>query len=407
MRVVAGTVLTSHAMRDHATSMPTFGSPPPVRTSSAEALAPPVTRYLPRSCFSATLNRRVDEYFAHTGKSRRDQPRMFLKTAVVLAAMVGFYVALLHAHGAVEGALLAVALGLSMAAVGFNVQHDGNHGAYSKHRWVNRAAAIALDLLGGSSYFWRFKHNIAHHTHTNVAGHDNDLTLGVLGRLAPDDPHRPFYRFQQFYAWFLYGLLAVEWQLTGEIRNLLRRQFGFTRVPALPAWELVLFWCGRLVFPVLAFVLPLQHHSWQFVVLTYLLASGTLGFTIAVVFQLAHCVGEATFWDHPVANQPAVLEWAVHQVETTVDFGRTNGALCWFLGGLNFQIEHHLFPRICHVHYPALAPIIEDVCREHGVAYRSHTSLRAALGSHWRWLVEMGRPPRSPEVASVFPISLT
>jgi linoleoyl-CoA desaturase len=352
----------------------------------------PVTRYLPRSAFAADLHRRVDAYFADTGRSRRDQPRMFLKTAILLGALVGSYLGLLHASGAGMGAILAVALGLSMAAVGFNVQHDGNHGAYSKHRWVNRAAAMSLDLLGGSSYFWRFKHNIAHHTHTNVAGHDTDIGLGGLGRLCPDDPIRPFYRFQHLYVWGLYAALAIEWQLVGEYRNFARRSFGIIRVPPLPLGEQILFWSARLGFLVLGFGLPLLHHGWLFVCLTYLLASATLGLTLAVVFQLSHCVGEADFWDHPVADQPAVREWSVHQVESTVDFARGNGALCWLLGGLNFQIEHHLFPKVCHLHYPALAPIVEAVCRDHGVRYRAHASLGAALLSHWRWLVAMGRP---------------
>ena len=352
----------------------------------------PVTRYLPRSGFSAALHARVDEYFVRTGQSRRVQPLMWVKTAVLLAALVGSYAGMLHASGPAMGALMAVALGLSMAAVGFNVQHDGNHGAYSKHRWVNRTASIALDLLGGSSYFWRFKHNIAHHTHTNVAGHDTDITLGGLGRLCPDDPLHPLYRFQHLYVWGLYAALAIEWQLTGEYRNFARRQFGIIRVPVLPLGEQVLFWSGRLGFLGLAFVWPLFHHGLMFVCLTYLLASATLGLTLAVVFQLSHCVGEAAFWDHPVADQPAVREWSVHQVESTVDFARGSATLCWLLGGLNFQIEHHLFPKVCHVHYPALAPIVEAVCQEHGVRYRSHAGLGGALSSHWRWLVAMGRP---------------
>jgi len=355
----------------------------------------PVTRYLPKAAFSNALQERVDEYFVRTGKSRLDLPQMFLKTAVVMSAMVASYIGLLHTEGAAMGALMAIALGLSMAAVGFNVQHDGNHGAYSKHAWLNRTAAIALDLLGGSSYFWRFKHNIAHHTHTNVAVHDTDISLGALGRLAPGDPHRSFYRFQHLYVWGLYAMLAIEWQTTGEIRNLMRRQFGFTKVPRLPVREQILFWSARVVFVVLAFILPLQHHHWSFVLWTYLLASATLGLTIAVVFQLAHCVGEAAFWNRPVADQAAVREWSAHQVESTVDFAQNNAFLCWFLGGLNFQIEHHLFPKICHLHYPALAPIVEQVCREYGVRYRSHVSVRAALQSHWRWLKEMGRAPTS------------
>jgi linoleoyl-CoA desaturase len=83
--------------------------------------------------------------------------------------------------------------------------------------------------------------------------------------------------------------------------------------------------------------------------------------------------------------------WAVHQVETTVDFARGSRVLTWLLGGLNFQIEHHLFPRMCHVNYPAIAPVVEQTCRDYGVDYKQNATLCSALRSHYRWLRAMGR----------------
>jgi linoleoyl-CoA desaturase len=116
---------------------------------------------------------------------------------------------------------------------------------------------------------------------------------------------------------------------------------------------------------------------------------------LSIVFQLAHCVGEADFpVPVPSADGPSRMqtEWAVHQVQTTVDFARGNRVLCWFLGGLNFQIEHHLFHKICHVHYPALAQVVEEACRDFGIRYAEHKTLLSAIASHARWLVRMGRP---------------
>jgi len=109
------------------------------------------------------------------------------------------------------------------------------------------------------------------------------------------------------------------------------------------------------------------------------------------VFQLAHCVEEASFPLPGKVSGRVDNAWAVHQAETTVDFARRSRVAAWFLGGLNFQIEHHLFPRISHVNYPALSRVVEETCRDFGVRYTQYTSLRAGMASHFRWLRRMGR----------------
>jgi linoleoyl-CoA desaturase len=320
---------------------------------------------------------------------------MYLKTGVVLAWLAASYVGLLLTSSTAVAVLLSVSLGLAMAAVGFNVQHDGNHGSYSSRPWVNDLMSRSLDLLGGSAYFWRFKHNIAHHTHTNISGQDDDISMGVLGRLSPHDKWYSFHRFQHVYVWFLYAMLALEWQISGEFRNLLtKRRIGMTHVPFPGRREHALFWVGKIVFFGLAFGLPLAlHFSFGSVLACFVIASVTLGCTLAIVFQLAHCVEEASFAMPGLADNRVSREWAAHQVESTVDFARGNRMVSWFVGGLNFQIEHHLFPRVCHLHYPALAAIVEDACRNHGVRYFAHPTVGAALRSHWRLLRAMGRAP--------------
>jgi linoleoyl-CoA desaturase len=358
---------------------------------------------LPRGAFSVELRERVDLYFSNGKLGKRDAPALYRKTAVVLAWCGLSYAGMLATPGLGPGIALSVSLGLAMAAIGFNVMHDGSHGAYSSRPWINHLTARSLDLLGGSAYFWRFKHVIAHHTYTNISGQDDDLTLANLGRLSPHVPWRRPFRFQHLYVWALYALLAIEWQTTGEIRSLLfARKIGLTSVPFPGRREHVLFWTGKLVFFGLAFAIPLFFHPWWHVLACYAVAAVTLGFVLAVVFQLAHCVEEAHFERPTVDGAVVDKEWAAHQAEATVDFAPHNRLLTWYLGGLNYQIEHHLFPGICHIHYPALAPLVDEVCRKHGVRYFSHRTIGAALRSHVRWLRKMGRQP-VVEVASCRP----
>lgn len=343
------------------------------------------------TAFRQDVEARVAAYFEARGLQRRGGARMLLKTAIIFLWLASSYLGLVFLAATWwQAALLAISLALAMAGVGFCVMHDGNHGAYSRHRWLNKAAALSLNLLGGAAYFWHFKHNIAHHTFTNVTGFDDDFNVGVAGRLSPLDPHRRFHRFQHIYIWGLYALLAIEWQLTGDFRTMLKPRVANTSYQRPRGWEQVYFWAGKIVFYILAFVVPLQHHGVGQVVGAYLFTGAVLGLTLATVFQLAHCVQEAAF-PAPVAGTRHInRDWHTYQVETTVDFARNNRLLTWYLGGLNFQIEHHLFPKVCHLHYPALSPIVEQVCRTHGVRHVSHARMRDALRSHIRFLRKLG-----------------
>ena len=332
---------------------------------------------------------------------------MYLKTGIVFAWCGLSYGGLLATSVIWQGIVLSISLGLAMAAIGFNVMHDGNHGAYSRRAWVNDAMARSMDLLGGSAYFWRFKHNIAHHTYTNISGQDDDLVLGKFGRLSPHDPWRRLFRFQHIYVWALYALLAIEWQTTGEFRSLLwKRRIGLTPVPFPRPREHLLFWLGKGVFFGLAFALPLLLHPLGSVLACYAISAVTLGSTLAVVFQLAHCVEEAHFEPPTTGGAVVEKEWAAHQTEATVNFAPHSRLVTWYVGGLNYQIEHHLFPGICHMHYPALAPLVEAVCREHGIRHFTHPTVGSAVRSHMRWLRAMGRAPlAAPSSAECRPVA--
>jgi len=350
-------------------------------------------KFLQTSPFQRDLQQRVDRYFQETGLPERDVPRMYLKTALILAWFAGSYLFLLFFARSGWGlGIGAVSLGLAMAGIGFNIQHDANHGGYSNHRAVNRTLGWMLDVLGGSSYLWRWKHNVFHHTHPNVSTLDTDVESEPFIRMAPAQRRHKHHRLQHLYAWWLYGLLAVLWHFTSDFVDLTTGKMKGRTVPRPSGGALWALIAGKGVFFSWVFLVPaLRHPLWQ-VVLAYGIASVVLGFTLSVVFQLAHCVGEATFPTVPEGGAAFECDFAEHQIRTTVDFARGNRLVTWYLGGLNYQVEHHLFPQVSHLHYPALAAIVEDTCRAHGVLYRAHARVGDALLSHARWLKEMGRP---------------
>lgn len=350
-------------------------------------------RFTGHNEFQLEVRRRVSAHLRAAGRPERGGIRMYAKTAVILASFASIYVLLVFVATAWWQALpLAVALGLTIVAIGFNIMHDANHDAYSERQWVNRVMTMTLDLVGGSSHFWRWKHNVFHHTFVNVVGYDTDINLVGLGRLTPHHRHAWFHRWQHLYVWLLYGAFALKWQLYDDFRLVLTGRMAKHSVPRPRGSQWVVFFGGKVVFLSLAFAIPLALHPIWAVAAIYVVTSLVLGIVLAVVFQLAHCVEQADF---PIEAEPGRMEtaWAVHQVETSVDFARESRAASWLLGGLNFQIEHHLFSRICHVNYPAIAPVVERTCREYGILYKHNATFLGAVRSHYNWLRQMGRAP--------------
>ena len=345
------------------------------------------------TAFQAALRRRVTEYFWATGRRPRDCWQMYVKTSILLTGFATSYVLLVFvAQAWWQGLGLAILLGLFATGIGLNIQHDGGHRAYSNHAWVNRLMAMTLELIGGSSYLWRWKHGVFHHTYVNVIGHDTDIDLSPLARLAPHQQRLAFHRWQHLYLWPLYGLLAIKWQCVDDFRKFLRGRINQHPVPRPRGRELMIFVAGKAVFFALAFGIPLQFHSLAAVLCFYAVSGVVTGFLLSVVFQVAHCVEEAEFPVPRASTGRIDHAWAVHQAETTVNFCRHSRIMSWLVGGLNFQIEHHLFPRISHVHYPAISRLVEQTCREFGIRYTVHRSFWAGVGSHFRWLRRMGMP---------------
>ena len=343
--------------------------------------------------FYAEVRRRVDQFFRATGKRRRDCPQMYLKTAVILT----WFGALLRVAGVRHGNVVAGgAHGDVVRSLDGRdrVQYPARRrtSCLLRTRWVNRLMAMSLDLLGGSSYIWARKHNGIHHAYANITGHDDDIDVGFFGRLSPHQKRLRFHRLQHFYMWPLYGFLPLKWQLYDDFRDVAVGRAGGRPYARPKGWDLVVFLGGKAVFFSLALVVPLLLHSVLTVLIFYLAASFVQGVMLGVVFQLAHCVEEAAFpLPHPDTGRMEAA-WAVHQLETTADFARRNRLLSWLIGGLNFQIEHHLFPQICHVNYPRISPLVEQTCREFGLKYTAQERFSASIASHFRWLRQMGNP---------------
>jgi len=365
----------------------------PKPSKATRAKTPSRVRFTPGKEFTPVLKKRVSEYFETTGLSRRDSPKIYLKTFIICSWCALSYWLLVMTKLPLWGTLIAaVSLGFAMAGIGFNVMHDGGHKAFSKSKFVNKTMALSLDVLGGSSYYWYWKHNYLHHSFPNIHGHDDDLNVGPLGRLAPQQDSYWFHRYQQIYMWFLYGLLPAKWQLWDDFYIYYTGKMMDQPIPRPKGRELFFFITGKILFAALAFVIPLMYASVGMVILFYFMVTFVEGLALAITFQMAHCVEEAEFPDKIPGTNKIDNEWCVHQIETTVNFAKNNRFLTWYMGGLNFQIEHHLFPKISHIHYPALSNIVKKTCEEFGIKYQESPSFRHSLYSHYKLLKDLGKP---------------
>jgi linoleoyl-CoA desaturase len=343
--------------------------------------------------FRKALNERVDAYLLDNHIPARDVPAMHLKTAAALAWWLGVYLLLLLGHfPPLINVVLCVVWAMAIASVGFNVMHDANHRGYSDNPRVNKLISLSAEMLGISGFRWRTKHNVWHHTYTNIAGFDDDVETYGLMRLTPRVPGKPLYKVQAWYFPVVYSLIGLDFIMRDFMMVLIGKSDANHVYPKMSAGDKVTFWAGKMFYFGIMFALPLLVFPWWQVLMGFLLVMLTVGLILGVVFQLAHISGDAAF-PEPVGDPPHIAsEWGVHQVETTVDFAPRNRLLSWYIGGLNYQIEHHLFPHICHLNYPRLAPIVRATCEEFGVRYTCYATWREAFACHWRELRLLGRP---------------
>ncbi|HEX5026144.1 MAG TPA: acyl-CoA desaturase, partial [Agriterribacter sp.] len=288
--------------------------------------------------------------------------------------------------------LLSVALGFLMACIGFNVMHDANHGSYSGKKWVNNTLGLTINALGGNNFIWKQKHNIIHHTYTNVDGVDDDIAKSPFIRMCKTQAWTPMHKIQHIYTPFLYAISSLLWILFQDFEKYFKRRVASTPLKKMSGSDHFIFWISKIMYVLFYIVLPIALIGWQGWLIFFLGMHAGLGFTLAIVFQLAHVVEETEF--EVVAIDETKLienEWAIHQVKTTANFSPGNKLVSWLAGGLNYQIEHHLFPRISHVHYPALSKIVQAQCLAFNLPYNSIPTMRQAVNSHFRFIKELGK----------------
>jgi linoleoyl-CoA desaturase len=224
--------------------------------------------------FETDLRQRVNQYFQQRNYQKTGNWRLHLKTAILLACFAILYALLVFAAENIwQGLILVILLGLTTACIGFNISHDAGHKAFSKTPWVNQVMAKTMDLVGGSSYMWYWKHTVIHHRYVNITGYDTDIDLGVLGRLSPHQNRLPYHRWQHFYLWFVYGFLAVQWEFFGDFQKMILGGVGKHRFPRPTTWDLVVFITGKVVFITWALLIPWIFHPWYAVL--FIMASAS------------------------------------------------------------------------------------------------------------------------------------
>lgn len=345
--------------------------------------------------FVAELKAKVAQFFEATGRSQKANARMVLKTIILVSALVVPWTILMTvALPKLVMLGIAVGMGLVIAGIGFAVSHDALHGAYSHSPKVNAAIGLSFDMIGANGYLWRIMHNVVHHTYTNIEGVDEDLDATWALRLSPHAPYRKVHRFQHWYALLPYSLATLNWVFIKDFRFFFRKEIGPYAQKKHPLKEWLLLFGGKAFYLTWAIVLPLLLLDitwWQFAI-GFLAMHFTTASVMSVIFQLAHVVEQTA---HPQPGPGRVMEhqWVVHELATTANFAMHNRLLSWYVGGLNFQIEHHLFPKICSVHYPAISGIVRETAAKYNIPYHYHRTLFGAVRSHWAMLKKLGRPP--------------
>jgi linoleoyl-CoA desaturase len=350
--------------------------------------------------FFSVLKQRVDNYFIENNISQHANATMVFKTIVMLSLyFVPLTIIYSQSTGLMGMWLCSAVMGLGLAGIGMSVMHDANHDAYSANPTINKLIAFSLTIVGGDNRNWKTQHNVLHHTYTNIHEHDRDIDNKVIMRFSPAGKHRGIQRFQVIYVFFFYAIMSLYWTTAKDIVQFVEFNKGGqhrdSRSQKIISLLGIIFW--KAVYFTYAIVLPitLLNIHWSYVVIGFLTLHVIAGLILSIVFQLAHVV-ENTIFPTPDVKGNIETEWAIHQLQTTADFAKNNWLITFYVGGLNYQAIHHLFPRICHVHYPAIAPIVAETAKEFGVPYIYNESFTSAFISHMKLIHQLGRDELRP-----------
>lgn len=340
--------------------------------------------------FYATLQKKVRAYFSEINAKPRANAKFWRKALF----MTGLYwipllFILFMPMPTWAFFICWILMGMGMAGIGMNVMHDANHGSVSDKGWINKTLGASIYLLSGNVFTWKTQHNVLHHSYTNIYGADEDLDARGLLRLHPEEAHKPMHKYQHIYASFLYGLLTINWLVTKDFTQLYRYHKLGVAGNNKKTKELlnIIFW--KIMYFGIFLFLPVFVGGYSFVMVLagIFLAHFLAGFLLSVIFQLAHVMPDVS---HPVSDgERTEHSWAVLQLRTTANFSTRSWLVTWFTGGLNFQIEHHLFPNISHIHYPKIAEIVRKTAEEMKLPYYEYKTFWQAMAAHFGYLKKL------------------
>ncbi|HEY9170539.1 MAG TPA: acyl-CoA desaturase [Lutibacter sp.] len=347
--------------------------------------------------FFRILNKRVNTYFKENKLKRTGNWKLYTKAIIMFGIfLVPLIIILTIPMSQWVLLLLAVVIGIGMAGVGMNVMHDSNHESFSSKKWVNKVMGSSIYILAGNVYNWKVQHNVLHHSFTNIQGHDEDIDAGRIIRFTKNAKWLKIHQFQKYYSIFLYGLLTINWAITTDfkqMRKYLKRKLSYGKFPN-PAAEWTTLIVTKLLYYFLWIALPLLvlDIAWWKVLIGFFVMHYTAGMILSVVFQLAHIVPNT---DMPLPDKDGNLEhtWAVHQLYTTSNFAPTNKFISWYTGGLNHQVEHHIFPHISHIHYGKIAKIVKETVLEYNLPYNEYKTFTKAITENFNQLKTLGKKP--------------
>lgn len=344
--------------------------------------------------FHKELRKRVNSYFKEKNLSKYANINMVVKSIFMISLyMVPFILILTVLETNWLIVLMWVLMGFGMSGIGLSIMHDANHSAYSKNKYVNMFMGKMIWLVGGSDVNWRIQHNVLHHTFTNVDEMDEDIDIGGLMRFSPNQELKRAHRFQHVYAWFLYGMMTVMWATSKDYSQYMRyKKKDLLKTQGITGTQfLITLIITKTIYLGFTLALPLFVGSmpWWSTLLCFLLMHFIAGLTLAGIFQPAHVVPPSTF---EVASPKGEIEldWAANQLMNTANFAPKARIFSWYVGGLNYQIEHHLFPNVCHVHYRKISSIVRDTAFEYNLPYYSYKTFYDALSGHAKMLHKLG-----------------
>lgn len=353
----------------------------------------PKVTFTHEGVFYKALRIEVDDYFKKSNIKKTGNWKLYLKTLVLVSLALFTYLMLLSVKFPLPvGICISCLLGLDLALVGFNTMHDAGHRSYSSRSWVNNLFGLTINALGGNAFIWKCKHYL-HHTYTNIDGMDDDIAKSPVLRQCTSQVWMPAHRYQHFYIIVLYAFSGLIWITIFDFTKYFKKMVNTMPLKKMLLGDHLIFWTSKLMFVLFYIIIPAYFIGTGKWVIELLFMQISMGYALSIVFQLAHVVEETEFTQ--INNEPNFIqtEWAIHQLKSTANFSMHNKFITWCVGGLNYQIEHHLFPKICHIHYPAISKIVSSVCNKFNLPYNVFPGMLLAITSHYKLIKKLGRNP--------------